>query len=53
MALDDKADPAEEPPAFRALLARAGGVRDFRQLKAALRRAQAAANKAYETILRV
>ena len=53
VALDDKADPAEEPPAFRALLARAGGVRDFRQLKAALRRAQAAANKAYETILRV
>jgi glutamate-ammonia-ligase adenylyltransferase len=52
VALDDNADPSGEPAAFRALLARAGGVRDFRQLKTTLQRAQAAANKAYEAIVR-
>jgi glutamate-ammonia-ligase adenylyltransferase len=52
VALGDTADPSGEPPAFRALLARAGGVRDFRQLKATLARVQAAANRAYETILK-
>jgi [glutamine synthetase] adenylyltransferase / [glutamine synthetase]-adenylyl-L-tyrosine phosphorylase len=51
VALDDNADPAGEPAAFRALLARAGAVRDFRQLKTTLQRAQAAANKAYEAIV--
>jgi glutamate-ammonia-ligase adenylyltransferase len=45
---DDGADPAQEPAAFRALLARAGGARDFRQLKSALARAQSAAHAAYE-----
>ncbi|MFI4966945.1 MAG: bifunctional [glutamine synthetase] adenylyltransferase/[glutamine synthetase]-adenylyl-L-tyrosine phosphorylase, partial [Caulobacterales bacterium] len=51
VALADGADPAEEPAAFRTLLARAGGVRDFRQLQATLRAARSAARKAYETIV--
>jgi glutamate-ammonia-ligase adenylyltransferase len=51
VALDDGADPAAEPAAFRTLLARAGGVRDFRKLGATLKRAQTAARKAYETIV--
>ncbi|HEX3366717.1 bifunctional [glutamine synthetase] adenylyltransferase/[glutamine synthetase]-adenylyl-L-tyrosine phosphorylase [Phenylobacterium sp.] len=52
VALDDNADPSGEPAAFRALLARAGGVGDFRRLKTTLQRAQAAANKAYEVIVK-
>ncbi len=52
VALSDGIDPADEPGAFRALLARAGGVRDFRQLKSRLKTAQAAAHKAYEAIVR-
>ena len=52
VALADGVDPASEPAAFRALLARAGGVRDFRQLQSTLKTAQAAAHKAYETIVR-
>jgi glutamate-ammonia-ligase adenylyltransferase len=51
VALDDGADPAAEPAAFRNLLARAGGVRDFRQLSAALKRSRIAARKAYEAIV--
>ena len=51
VALDDGADPAAEPPAFRALLARAGHARDFRQLKTRLRAAQSAAHAAYETLV--
>jgi glutamate-ammonia-ligase adenylyltransferase len=51
VALGDGADPAEEPKAFRALLARAGGVRDFRALKTRLAKAQAAARKAYEDVV--
>ena len=51
VALEEGADPEAEPPAFRALLARAGGARDFRQLRAALKRARAAARKAYEAIV--
>ena len=51
LALEDGADPAEEPAAFRALLARAGGARDFRQLRTALAKAQAAAHAAYVAIL--
>ncbi|MDB5431369.1 MAG: glutamate-ammonia-ligase adenylyltransferase [Caulobacter sp.] len=47
VALDDKADPAEEPPAFRALLARAGGAKDFKALKAKIEAARAAAHGAY------
>jgi len=51
LALEDGADPAAEPAAFRALLARAGGASGFRQLKTQLGKAQAAAHAAYETIL--
>jgi [glutamine synthetase] adenylyltransferase / [glutamine synthetase]-adenylyl-L-tyrosine phosphorylase len=52
VALDDRADPASEPPAFRRLLARAGGARDFRALEARLKRERAAARAAFETIIR-
>jgi glutamate-ammonia-ligase adenylyltransferase len=51
VALEDGADPGDEPRAFRALLARAGGVRDFRALKTRLAKAQAAAHAAYERIV--
>ncbi|HEY2357802.1 MAG TPA: bifunctional [glutamine synthetase] adenylyltransferase/[glutamine synthetase]-adenylyl-L-tyrosine phosphorylase [Phenylobacterium sp.] len=51
VALEDGADPEAEPPAFRALLARAGGARDFRQLRAALKTARTTAHKAYETVV--
>lgn len=46
IALEDNHDPEAEPKALRALLAKAGGARDFRSLKsrltAARRRARAA-----------
>jgi glutamate-ammonia-ligase adenylyltransferase len=51
VALADGADPAAEPPAFRKLLARAGGLRDFRQLRSTLRAARTAAHAAYEAIV--
>jgi glutamate-ammonia-ligase adenylyltransferase len=51
VALADGADPAAEPAAFRKLLARAGGARDFRGLQAALKTARASAHAAYETIV--
>ena len=51
VALDDNADPAEEPKAYRALLARAGGVREFRSLRKKLAEAQAKARKAYAAIV--
>ncbi|MBS0363922.1 MAG: bifunctional [glutamine synthetase] adenylyltransferase/[glutamine synthetase]-adenylyl-L-tyrosine phosphorylase [Proteobacteria bacterium] len=51
VALGDNPDPASEPAAFRALLARAGAARDFRQLKTRLATAQAAAHRAYGTIV--
>ncbi|MGZ6019861.1 MAG: [protein-PII] uridylyltransferase family protein, partial [Phenylobacterium sp.] len=51
VALDDGADPQGEPAAFKSLLARAGGVREFRRLGPALARAQAAARRAYATIV--
>jgi len=47
LALPDDADPAKEPPTFQALLARAGGARDFRALVTRLRKAQAAARGAF------
>ncbi len=53
VALDDGADPQAEPAAFKSLLARAGGVRDFRALGPALDRARTAARKAYEAIVGV
>ncbi len=51
VALDDNPDPDSEPAAFRALLAKAGGARDFRQLKTRLRQVQTAAHSAYEAIV--
>ncbi len=51
VALGDNADPEGEPKAFRALLARAGGVRDFRALKGRLDAARTAARGAYEIIV--
>ena len=51
VALDDDADPASEPKAFQALLARAGGARTFRTLRAKLQLAQAEARRAYEAIV--
>ncbi|HEV2531065.1 bifunctional [glutamine synthetase] adenylyltransferase/[glutamine synthetase]-adenylyl-L-tyrosine phosphorylase [Phenylobacterium sp.] len=50
VALED-GDPGEEPPAFRKLLARAGGARDFKALRRKLDAAQAAARQAYETVV--
>jgi len=51
VALGDDPDPAAEPAAFRALLARAGGARDFRQLRARLAAVRKAAAKAYQVIV--
>jgi glutamate-ammonia-ligase adenylyltransferase len=47
VALDDRADPAEEPAAFRTLLARAGGAKDFKALKTRIEAARKAAHAAY------
>lgn len=52
VALGDDPHPDDEPPAFRALLARAGAARDFRQLRTRLAKARAAASRAYELIVR-
>jgi glutamate-ammonia-ligase adenylyltransferase len=46
IALEDGGDPAGEPKPLRALLARAGGARDFRSLKAKL-------TSARETVVQV
>jgi glutamate-ammonia-ligase adenylyltransferase len=52
VALEDEVDPAEEPKAFRALLARAGGARDLRGLTARLRAARTAAHDAYDVLVK-
>lgn len=51
VALGDTVDPSEEPKAFRALLARAGGARDFRSLVTRLDAARKGARQAYEVIV--
>ncbi len=51
VALGGEADPTQEPAAFRALLAKAGGARDFRQLRGRLAAARIAARKAHEMIV--
>ena len=51
IALEDGADPADEPAAFRALLAKAGGARGFPSLKAKLAGARAAAQDAFRTLV--
>jgi glutamate-ammonia-ligase adenylyltransferase len=52
VALEDVHDPAAEPKAFRALLARAGQARSFASLRQRLTQAQVAARSAYTTILK-
>jgi glutamate-ammonia-ligase adenylyltransferase len=51
LALDEDADPEREPKAFRAALARAGGVRGFSSLAGRLRAARKAALAAYERLI--
>ncbi len=51
-ALEDGADPAEEPETFRRMLAKAGGARDFKALQASLTNRRAQARKAFQTIVR-
>jgi len=50
VAVADEADPADEPKAFRQLLARVGGVRDFRALQARLSRVRMGARAAFLAI---
>ena len=50
VAIDGPADPASEPKAFQALLARAGGVRTFQGLRSRLASAQQAARAAYDAL---
>jgi glutamate-ammonia-ligase adenylyltransferase len=52
VALGRDADPAEEPAGFRALVAKAGRVKDVAALKARLVRARGAARAAYEEMVR-
>ncbi|MFC3070945.1 bifunctional [glutamine synthetase] adenylyltransferase/[glutamine synthetase]-adenylyl-L-tyrosine phosphorylase [Phenylobacterium soli] len=51
VALAEGADPTDEPAAFKKLLARAGGARDFRALVKALGAARVAARKAYDIVV--
>ncbi|MGH7022103.1 MAG: bifunctional [glutamine synthetase] adenylyltransferase/[glutamine synthetase]-adenylyl-L-tyrosine phosphorylase, partial [Caulobacteraceae bacterium] len=51
IALEDGGNPESEPKALRALLARSGGARDFRSLKAKLAAARRAALAASRSIL--
>jgi glutamate-ammonia-ligase adenylyltransferase len=52
VALEDAGDPAEEPVAFRRLLARAGHARDFGSLTRKLDQARTAARAAYDRLVR-
>jgi len=51
VALEEGEDPAQEPNAFKALMARAGHARGFRALERKLATAQLQARKAYEIIV--
>ncbi|ATQ42159.1 bifunctional [glutamine synthetase] adenylyltransferase/[glutamine synthetase]-adenylyl-L-tyrosine phosphorylase [Caulobacter mirabilis] len=51
LALDDRADPADEPKGLQALLARAGGARDLKGLRTRLDRARDKARAAYEAVV--
>jgi glutamate-ammonia-ligase adenylyltransferase len=51
VALQEDADPAHEPKAFRAALARAAGVRGFASLAGRLRAARQAALAAYQALI--
>ncbi|WP_296600100.1 bifunctional [glutamine synthetase] adenylyltransferase/[glutamine synthetase]-adenylyl-L-tyrosine phosphorylase [Phenylobacterium sp.] len=52
VALDDNPDPAQEPKAFQALLARAGGVKTLKALRTRLEAAQAGARRGYLELVR-
>jgi len=52
VALDDNPDPAQEPKAFQALLARAGEAKTFKALRARLEAAQSGARAAYLELVR-
>jgi glutamate-ammonia-ligase adenylyltransferase len=52
VALEDGADPDEEPKAFQVLLARAGGARDVKALRTRLTAVRKATRAAYDTIVR-
>lgn len=52
VALEDGGDPEAEPKAFKALLAKAGGVAQFKSLKPKLAKAKAEARAAYEAVVR-
>lgn len=52
VALEDGGDPEAEPKAFKALLARAGHVREFRSLKTKLAKAKLEARAAFEAVMR-
>jgi glutamate-ammonia-ligase adenylyltransferase len=51
LALDDRADPAQEPKALQGLLARAGGARDLKGLRTRLSAARKAAHAAYAAVV--
>ena len=52
IALPDGGDPSLEPPALRALLAKAGGVKTFKALWPKLSAARDAAHAAFEALVR-
>jgi glutamate-ammonia-ligase adenylyltransferase len=52
IALPDGGDPASEPPAFRAMLAAAGGVKSFKALQARLDAARTAAHAAFVALVK-
>jgi glutamate-ammonia-ligase adenylyltransferase len=52
IALDDGQSPEDEPPAFRTLLAKAGGARTFSALKTRLAAARRTARAAFETLVK-
>jgi glutamate-ammonia-ligase adenylyltransferase len=52
IALDDSASPDDEPKAFKVLLAKAGGARDYAALRARLTSARGAAHAAFIDLVR-
>jgi glutamate-ammonia-ligase adenylyltransferase len=52
IALDEGESPEDEPPAFKALLAKAGGARTFATLKGRLTASRRAAHAAFEAVVR-
>jgi len=52
IALDEGETPEDEPPAFKALMARAGGARTFSTLKSRLATSRRAAHAAFETLVK-